>query len=101
MLTKKEFCLAVLQQFESKNPNISYKDKNCNAAYFFRDSKVAICYGYLNSLNPDEYPIYQEMFKSYSECKSRDSTLFGYTDKESGKFKEITFKEFFNMLPDD
>lgn len=100
MMTKKELCLAIIQQFELKNPTVDVHDKNYDQNFIFRDAKLAMSWGYMNKIDPNNYPINQDYLKSYANSKSRNVTLFGYMDPDN-KFHELTFKELLDMLPEE
>lgn len=99
MITKKELCLAIVQNFELRNPGINVHDKNYDQTFIYQDSKLAIAWGFLHKLDPDKYPISKDYLEVYANSKSRDTTLYGYTDKNS-KFHNLTFMELLNLLPD-
>ena len=100
MMNKKELCLAIIQQFELQNPTVDVHDKNYDQNFIFRDAKLAMCWGYMNKIDPNNYPINQDYLLSYANSKSRNVTLFGYMDPNN-KFHELTFKELLDMLPEE
>jgi hypothetical protein len=90
MMTKKQFCLAIVDEFASKN---NVKPENITEEYITQCSRLAVAMEFLGRIPSFGY-------KKYAE--SRGGVLFHYAAKIEGEVEQamLTTRELIALLPD-